>query len=382
MSYSNYSEIASQLAQETTHVSNPELDDIVNYKNEFAKSTLEGLGGLHVGDKSIEAIKMLRTKAKGLNMEKYGFNDEDLADIQSSLETGDVKGAIGKLGNKLTGKLTDAGKDAMSKVKTKLQGLKDSTVDSQKAFAKATSGVQENTNMVTKSITTPHPARDQIDDTPDIQQATAPEDLLENINRSNVRFNNLDSTAQQKVIDDYTANKTPGAKDINLNDLPNQNLDEVKQNLISKNDALSTVENDSQTTFKNPDLQVNPSDDYGQGNIIKGKMNTQATFNNTPETEDVQVPESSPDALSKLVSATDDMSKTTSDVTKGLADTKDTLEGLTADSTALDFDPVNWFISAGLGIGSLVVGDEIKAHHKKFITPPNAIQSYTLTADA
>ena len=71
MSYSNYSAMINQLSSATHHNDAPQLDDIVNYKKEYIKGTLESLGGMSVGQKALEATKALRAKIKGVNMSKY-----------------------------------------------------------------------------------------------------------------------------------------------------------------------------------------------------------------------------------------------------------------------------------------------------------------------
>lgn len=60
---------------------------------------------------------------------------------------------------------------------------------------------------------------------------------------------------------------------------------------------------------------------------------------------------------------------------------KTALETATADSAVLDFDPINWLVTAGLGIASLVAGTKIKAHTEKFITPPEIQKNYSVQLD-
>ena len=140
MSYQNYSGMSRQLAGATADNQVPQWADIVNHKKDFLKQTLEGVGSMAVGTKAIDGIKALRATVQGVGKAKYGFGDDELADIQSSLEKGGSEGvneAISKLGGQITSKITDAGRTALSNLKNKLMNLKSSTESSAKTLGKS-----------------------------------------------------------------------------------------------------------------------------------------------------------------------------------------------------------------------------------------------------
>ena len=141
MSYQNYSGMAGQLASATSDRQVPQWADIVNHKKDFLKQTLEGVGSMAVGSKAIEGVKALRATIQGVGKSKYGFGDDELADIQASLEKGGSEGvneAISKLGGQITSKITDAGRQALTNLKDKLMNLKSTTESSAKALGKNT----------------------------------------------------------------------------------------------------------------------------------------------------------------------------------------------------------------------------------------------------
>ena len=141
MSYQNYSGMAGQLASATSDRQVPQWADIVNHKKDFLKQTLEGVGSMAVGSKAIEGVKALRATVQGVGKSKYGFGDDELADIQASLEKGGSEGvneAISKLGGQITSKITDAGRQALTNLKDKLMNLKSTTESSAKALGKNT----------------------------------------------------------------------------------------------------------------------------------------------------------------------------------------------------------------------------------------------------
>lgn len=141
MSYENYSGMARQLAGATADNQVPQWADIVNHKKDFLKQTLEGVGSMAVGTKAIEGVKALRSSIQGVGKAKYGFGDDELADIQSPLEKGGSEGvneAISKLGGQITSKITDAGRQALSNLKDKLMNLKSSTESSARALGRNT----------------------------------------------------------------------------------------------------------------------------------------------------------------------------------------------------------------------------------------------------
>lgn len=134
MDYDQYAQEASNLASRVAPDTQLQLDDIVNYHKEFVKNTLQTLGTGAVGTKLITAYKALRSKIKGSNFEKYGLKDEDLDDIEESLKSGDLEGAIGKVTSRMTNKLTDAGRNALRDVRSKLQNVKQQILERKKAL--------------------------------------------------------------------------------------------------------------------------------------------------------------------------------------------------------------------------------------------------------
>ena len=90
------------------------------------------------------------------------------------------------------------------------------------------------------------------------------------------------------------------------------------------------------------------------------------------------VAETSIDAASAAASASSAASTAVEDAASVASKA---LTTATADSAVLDFDPINWLITAGLGIASLVAGTEIKAHTEKFITPPEIQKNYSVQLD-
>ena len=391
MSFSNYSNMASSMAQETATNQTPQWSDIVNYKDEFIKSSLQGVGSLTVGQKGIEALKVLRAKVKGSNMEKYGFNDKDLADIQESIESGDMSGAISKLGSKLTSKLTDAGRNALGKIKGKITDLKNQSQDTLDALGDAQAKVMSSTpTSTTNTIAKPAQARQQIDDDPDIAQAESGEDLIAPINRSIARYNNLDSQAQSRVNTEYNANKgTTSQPDQNIGELQegSDDLQTVKDNIQLRNTAIKNQETNPQTSFKDPDFQMNPANDaeyLNKTNPLKPQpqIKNSSTYDNPDETENVVSTSQGTEAdISNLVSKASNVEKIGSKVSSGLDEATEGLAGLTEASTALDWNPAGWLLTAGAGIATLIGGMEVKAHHEKFLKPPLKITSYSEQAD-
>ena len=134
MDYEQYANEASNLASRVAPDSQLQLDDIVNYHKEFVKNTLQTLGTGAIGTKLLTGYKALKTKLKGTNLEKYGLKDEDLDDIEESLKSGDVEGAISKVTSRMTNKLTDAGRNALKDVRSKLQNVKKQILERKKGL--------------------------------------------------------------------------------------------------------------------------------------------------------------------------------------------------------------------------------------------------------
>lgn len=252
----NYSNITQNLADAANNDEMPQYADVVNYHKEYAKTTLEGLGNMAVGAKAVEGVKVLRSKMTGGLGEKLGINDEDMQGIQDSLESGDYEGALSQVTSKLTQGLTQAGRNLLSGIKSKLGSAVDDASDA---------------------------------------AANAANDA---------------GTAAANVASNASA-------------------------------AAANVAGDA------------------------------ATVGST-------VAETSIDAASAAASAS---STATAAVSDAANVAKTALETATADSAVLDWDPINWFVTAGLGIASLVAGTEIKAHTEKFITPPEIQKNYSVQLD-
>ena len=252
----NYSNITQNLADAANNDEMPQYADVVNYHKEYAKTTLEGLGNMAVGAKALEGVKVLRSKMTGGLGEKLGINDEDMQGIQDSLESGDYEGALSQVTSKLTQGLTQAGRNLLSGIKSKLGSAVDDASDA---------------------------------------AANAANDA---------------GTAAANVANDAGA-------------------------------AAANVAGDA------------------------------ATVGST-------VAETSIDAASAAASAS---STATAAVSDAAASASSALATATADSAVMDWDPINWIVTAGLGIASLVAGTEIKAHTEKFITPPEIQKNYSVQLD-
>lgn len=252
----NYSNITQNLADAANNDEMPQYADVVNYHKEYAKTTLEGLGNMAVGAKAIEAVKVLRSKMTGGLGEKLGINDEDMQGIQDSLESGDYEGALSQVTSKLTQGLTQAGRNLLSGIKSKLGS----------------------------------------------------------------------------AVDDAS-------------------------------DAAANAANDAGTAAAN----VASNASAAAANVAGDAAAASST-----------VAETSIDAASAAASAS---STATAAVSDAANVAKTALETATADSAVLDWDPINWFVTAGLGIASLVAGTEIKAHTEKFITPPEIQKNYSVQLD-
>ncbi len=252
----NYSNITQNLADAANNDEMPQYADVVNYHKEYAKTTLEGLGNMAVGAKALEGVKVLRSKMTGGLGEKLGINDEDMQGIQDSLESGDYEGALSQVTSKLTQGLTQAGRNLLSGIKSKLGS----------------------------------------------------------------------------AVDDAS-------------------------------DAAANAANDAGTAAAN----VASNASAAAANVAGDAAAASST-----------VAETSIDAASAAASAS---STATAAVSDAANVAKTALETATADSAVLDWDPINWFVTAGLGIASLVAGTEIKAHTEKFITPPEIQKNYSVQLD-
>lgn len=252
----NYSNITESLADAANNDEIPQYADVVNYHKQYAKTTLEGLGNMAVGAKALEGVKVLRSKMTGGLGEKLGINDEDMQGIQDSLESGDYEGALSQVTSKLGQGLTQAGRNLLSGIKSKLGS----------------------------------------------------------------------------AVDDAS-------------------------------DAAANVASDAGTAGA---AAANVASDAGAAaaNVASDAGAAAAAASST-------VAETSIDAASAAASATADAAASASSA----------LATATADSAVLDFDPINWFITAGLGIASLIAGTEIKAHTEKFITPPEIQKNYSVQLD-
>ena len=393
MSFANYTNISDALANVTRADKTPFLDDVENYKRSYEKSILQNTGTAIVAAKAIEGVKALRTKLKGIAKSKYGFDDSDLEDIQNSVEEGDLNKTLSTLTDKLSGKLskalTDKGRNVLSSLKDKLQGLKDESTNANEALANARSKIADidTDQAATKTVAKPAPAREQIDDSPTINEAESGKDMLAPLNRSTARFNNLDGEAQQRVLDKYNEQAEPQGK-LSLNETDEDVLQPFKNNLNLRNNLIRQEEQNPQTTFKDPDLQVNPADDAEYLNKTNPNLTARQTlnpdkFDNAPEEEEVAneagtFTEDATNLATKAAEAAEVATK----VGSGLEEATGTLAGLTEASTALDFSPVGFVLQGVLGIASLFTGLELKAHQRKYETPPSVFKSYAAQADA
>lgn len=374
--FGNYTNLASMLAQETAVQDVPQFQDITNYKLEYLKNTMEGIGSMAVGQKGIEAVKLLRTKMKGVAKSKYGFDDDDLADIQESLEGGDLNGAITKLGAQITNKITDAGRNALSGLKDKLLNLKNQAEDSARALQNNAAGqVQQQAQQAQQEEEVP--ARNQPSEAENIESASVKDDLLPIENRVKARFNNLDGEAQARSDAEFRAQ--PDYKE-NPQDFQGR-----LRNIEMREQAIKEQELNPETTFRDPQFKLRPGQEDGpeltnSEDIFNPELDTQRNppkFDNQPQQAGDDVAQDAAD----MNQAAEEAASTATKLETGITDATEGLSALTEASTALDWSPVGWAVTAGLGLASLFGGLEIKAHKDGFIKPPVHITSYAQQAD-
>ena len=119
----NYSNVKNDLIDISRQDTTAQFSDIENFKNEFFKNSLQGVGGLGVGSQLSTGLKALRAKLSGPTMQKLGFKSEDLDELQTAMDAGDFEKSISILGNKLTSKLTDSGRNLLGSIKDKLENI-------------------------------------------------------------------------------------------------------------------------------------------------------------------------------------------------------------------------------------------------------------------
>lgn len=378
---SNYSNMVQQLSSITRQDTTPQFSDIENFNKEFLKQTLQGVGSMGVGAQATTALKVLKTQLKGPVLDKLGIKPEELDEIQSSLEQGDLNSAVQQLGSKLTGKLTDGGRKLLGGIKDKLTNLQKQSEDLKTSTPDI---LKPNSDLlpprtITKDIDMPHPARTQPSESNEIQSSTD-ENIGDVQDRLTARYNNLDGKAQARSDD--TFNSDPLKVD------NPENLQDLKTNVRLRQNSLQQEEVNPDTTFKNPDLQVNKADqpEYAnQENIFNNAPRTRnpESYDNAPEK--IQEISENPDFESTVTAARSavakDVASAGSKIEEGTAALGEELGGELATASALDFSPVGWLATLGAGIGVLVAGSRIKAHSQKFRPPPNLTRSYSVQQD-
>lgn len=126
----------SLISQYSSEIQKPEAQfgDIVNYREEFIKSALGGAGAIGLQTQAAKIYGAFRAKARG-TLGKYGLSEEDLDELQASVESGDYNSAIAKIGSKLTSKITESGRTALQNLKSKINEIKDIKPDEAKPLS-------------------------------------------------------------------------------------------------------------------------------------------------------------------------------------------------------------------------------------------------------
>ena len=111
-----------------------QFGDIVNYREEFIKSSLGGAGVLGLQTTGTKIYQAFRERAKGV-LSRYGLTEQDLDELESSISSGDYNSAIAKIGSKLTSKITDSGRTALENLRSKLNEIKSIKPDEAKPLS-------------------------------------------------------------------------------------------------------------------------------------------------------------------------------------------------------------------------------------------------------
>lgn len=167
----------------------------------------------------------------------------------------------------------------------------------------------------TFSVPKPAPARTQPEELDNIADVNSAEDLTPIQNRVQARFNNLDGRAQARSDatmrgdPEYTENPT--------------SLEDQATNTMLRDEAVRQEEANPDTTFKDPDLQLNEGEQgtarlTNESDIFNPRLGTtrnQASFNNPPEveniTQEIQTGTTDPQPLFASQQAPDIPAKTT-----------------------------------------------------------------------
>ena len=105
------------------------------------------------------------------------------------------------------------------------------------------------------------PARTQPEKTDNIDAAGSQEDLISPANRIQARYNNLDGAAQRRSNEAYEADPdhTPAGQGSGPNGV--RTLDETKTNIGVREKTIEKEEQNSDTTFKDPNQQIEANAD-------------------------------------------------------------------------------------------------------------------------
>jgi hypothetical protein len=224
-----------------------------------------------------------QNKLKGLQKKLKNASEDEKADIQDEITT--AKANV---------------RTTASNLRQKLAGPKEDTEPVEPQFTtKTIKGSPEETDVIDK----PHPARDQ----PDESYEDMPEDDLDDALQGNLekslarvitRGNNLDGEAQQRAIDSYRTNPDRIVDDDAVDQEPT-NFTDVLSNLKLKEQAIKTEEQNPETTFRDPEQQLeadqdvrNPDNDFGRPDA---QEDVQSTYDNPAETETIVTKPAVPD---------------------------------------------------------------------------------------
>lgn len=304
--------------------------DIANYKKQFTKNVLGQTGTLALTTQTIKIFNAFRQRSKGM-LQKYGLSESDLDDLGESIQEGDYQSALAKIGSKLTNKLTDAGKTALQGVQDKLNELKNLKLEDVSPLSNLKETVQEINPISKESL--------------------------------NARYNALSQEGKDT-----------------LNEVLQDRIDRgliQKGDMNSVSEIMSGVEDAENTTgFSSAQIVGDPD------NLRIGS--TAESFE--PRFEQEIAPAAADDAAaSSAVPVSEEtavnVASNAEQVATKATEAAESLKDLSEAGTALDLDPITTGVGLLLGIGSSLLGLEIKAHKEKFISPPEILRNYQVGTD-
>lgn len=325
----------------------------------YIKSELE--------DRTTQSLRSLKgaaqKKLKGLQDKLKNAAEDEKAGIQDEINT--AKENV---------------RSTASELRQKLAGPKDDAEPVEPQFTTRTiKGSPEETDVIDK----PHPARDQ----PDESYEDMPEDDLDDALQGNLekslarvitRGNNLDGAAQQRAIDSYRTNPDRIVDEDAIDQEPT-NFTDVLSNLKLKEQSIKTEEQNPETTFRDPEQQLeadqdvrNPDNEFGRPDA---QEDVQMQYDNPAETETIVTRPAVPDRV--VQEAVEPDVEPTLIPPKSLADQaksklkKDLEEDGDLDEVAPELDPLLILGQIIIGASTILPGLLKKAPKVPQITPLN-----------